>query len=78
MGIATDEDSPVGHFTLDPADRLECELRRRPQYKLGFAVRPCTMRQTGTFAGNGHGSTEFLAPRYSFRMNLRLALEVLR
>nr|WP_281407774.1 DUF4158 domain-containing protein [Mesorhizobium sp. M2E.F.Ca.ET.209.01.1.1] len=78
VGIATDEDSPIGHFTLDPADRLECELRRRPQNKLGFAVQPCTMRQTGTFAGNGHGSTEFLAPRYSFRMNLRLALEVLR
>jgi hypothetical protein len=43
----TDEDSLIRHFTLDPADRLECELRRRPQNKLGFAVQLCTMRQTG-------------------------------
>nr|WP_292633290.1 DUF4158 domain-containing protein [Mesorhizobium sp.] len=47
LGIATDEDSLIRHFTLDPADRLECELRRRPQNKLGFAVQLCTMRQTG-------------------------------
>lgn len=47
LAIATDEDSLIRHFTLDPADRLECELRRRPQNKLGFAVQLCTMRQTG-------------------------------
>lgn len=47
LGIATDEDNLIRHFTLDPADRLECELRRRPQNKLGFAVQLCTMRQTG-------------------------------
>ena len=47
LGIAADEDSLIRHFTLDPADRLECELRRRPQNKLGFAVQLCTMRQTG-------------------------------
>lgn len=47
LGIATDEDSLIRHVTLDPADRLECELRRRPQNKLGFAVQLCTMRQTG-------------------------------
>ncbi|RUW90283.1 DUF4158 domain-containing protein [Mesorhizobium sp. M7A.F.Ca.US.011.01.1.1] len=45
--MVTDEDSLIRHFTLDPADRLECELRRRPQNKLGFAVHLCTMRQTG-------------------------------
>lgn len=47
LGIATGEDSLIRHFTLGPADRLECELRRRPQNKLGFAVQLCTMRQTG-------------------------------
>ena len=47
FGVPTDEDSLIRHFTLDPADRLECELRRRPQNKLGFAVQLCTMRQTG-------------------------------
>ncbi|RUW60502.1 DUF4158 domain-containing protein [Mesorhizobium sp. M4B.F.Ca.ET.049.02.1.2] len=47
LGIATDEDSLIRHFTLDPADRLECELRRRPQNKLGFAMQLCTMCQTG-------------------------------
>jgi len=47
LGVATDDDSLIRHFTLDPADRLECELRRRPQNKLGFAVQLCTMRQTG-------------------------------
>lgn len=47
LGIAADDDSLIRHFTLDPADRLECELRRRPQNKLGFAVQLCTMRQTG-------------------------------
>lgn len=47
LGIATEEDRLIRHFTLDPADRLECELRRRPQDKLGFAFQLCTMRQTG-------------------------------
>lgn len=51
LGIATDEDNLIRHFTLDPADRLECELRRRPQNKLGFAVQLCTMRQTGRILG---------------------------
>ncbi|WP_188131490.1 DUF4158 domain-containing protein [Mesorhizobium sp. NFR06] len=51
LGIATDEDSLIRHFTLDPADRLECELRRRPQNKLGFAVQLCTMPQTAALAG---------------------------
>ncbi|CAA9267327.1 MAG: Mobile element protein [uncultured Chloroflexia bacterium] len=47
LGIATDEDSLIRHFTLDPADRLECELRRRLHNKLGFAVQLCILRQTG-------------------------------
>lgn len=47
LGISADEDSLIRHFTLEPADRLECELRRRPQNKLGFALQLCTMRQTG-------------------------------
>lgn len=47
LGIAVDEDNLIRHFTLETADRLECELRRRPQNKLGFAVQLCTMRQTG-------------------------------
>lgn len=47
LGIATDEDSLIRHFTLDPADRLECELRRRPHNKLGFAVQLCILRETG-------------------------------
>ncbi|RUZ77955.1 DUF4158 domain-containing protein, partial [Mesorhizobium sp. M7A.F.Ca.US.006.01.1.1] len=47
LGIAVDEDNLIRHFTLESADRLECELRRRPQNKLGFAVQLCTVRQTG-------------------------------
>jgi len=47
LGIAVDEDSLIRHFTLESADRVECELRRRPQNKLGFAVQLCTMRRTG-------------------------------
>jgi hypothetical protein len=27
LGLATDEDSLIRHYTLDPADRLECEVR---------------------------------------------------
>ena len=51
LGIATDEDSLIRHFTLDPADRLECELRRRPQNKLGVAVQLCTMRDGAALVG---------------------------
>jgi hypothetical protein len=47
LGIAADEDNLIRHFTLDPTDRLECQLRRRPHNKLGFAVQLCIMRQMG-------------------------------
>lgn len=47
LGLATDEDSLIHHYTLDAADRLECELRRRPHNKLGFAIQLCIIRQTG-------------------------------
>lgn len=51
LGLATDEDSLIRHYTLDAADRLECELRRRPHNKLGFAIQLCVMRQTGRLLG---------------------------
>lgn len=47
LGLATDEDSLIRHYTLDARDRLECELRRRSHNKLGFAVQLCVIRQTG-------------------------------
>ena len=47
LGLATDEDSLIRHYTIDAADRLECELRRRPHNKLGFAIQLCVIRQTG-------------------------------
>lgn len=50
-GLAMDEDSLIRHYTLDAADRLECELRRRPHNKLGFAIQLCVMRQTGRLLG---------------------------
>ncbi|WP_434083254.1 DUF4158 domain-containing protein, partial [Escherichia coli] len=36
---------------MDAADRLECELRRRPHNKLGFAIQLCVIRQTGRLLG---------------------------
>ncbi|TIU08637.1 MAG: DUF4158 domain-containing protein [Mesorhizobium sp.] len=53
LGIATDEDRIVLSVTLpwNPADRLECELRRRPQNKLGFAIQLCIIRHTGRLLG---------------------------
>ncbi|PRA79323.1 DDE transposase, partial [Ochrobactrum sp. MYb29] len=51
LGLALDEDSLIRHYTLDAADRLECELRRRPHNKLGFAIQLCVMRQTGRLLG---------------------------
>ncbi|MGH6760525.1 MAG: DUF4158 domain-containing protein [Phyllobacterium sp.] len=38
LGLEMDEDSLIRHYTLDATDRLECELRRRPHNKLGFAI----------------------------------------
>lgn len=51
LDMATDEDSLIRHYTIDAADRLECELRRRPHNKLGFAVHLCVIRQTGRLLG---------------------------
>lgn len=51
FGLATDEDNLIRHYTLDAADRLECEMRRRPHNKLGFAVQLCVMRQAGRLLG---------------------------
>ncbi|MFJ1311881.1 Tn3 family transposase [Agrobacterium sp. P15N1-A] len=51
LGLTIDEDSLIRYYTLDAADRLECELRRRPHNKLGFAVQLCVMRQTGRLLG---------------------------
>lgn len=51
LNPATDEDSLIRHYTLDAADRLECELRRRPHNKLGFAVHLGVIRQTGRLLG---------------------------
>lgn len=56
LSLATDEDNLVRHYTLDAADRLECELRRRPHNKLGFAVQLCVMRQTGRLLGENEES----------------------
>lgn len=47
LGLATDEDGLIRHYTLDASDRLECELRRRAHNKLGFAIQLCVIRQTG-------------------------------
>jgi TnpA family transposase len=49
LGLPTDEDSLIRHYTLDPADRLECEVRRRPHNKLGFAIQLCIIRHRGRF-----------------------------
>ncbi|QCL98062.1 Tn3 family transposase [Agrobacterium tumefaciens] len=51
LGLATDEDNLIRIYTLDATDRLECELRRRPHNKLGFAIQLCVMRQTGRLLG---------------------------
>ncbi|MAM10322.1 MAG: DDE transposase [Rhizobiaceae bacterium] len=51
LGPAADEDKLIRYYTLDAADRLECELRRRPHNKLGFAVQLCAIRQTGRLLG---------------------------
>lgn len=51
LGLAVDEDSLIRHYTLDAADRLECELRRRAHNQLGFAVQLCVIRQTGRLLG---------------------------
>ena len=44
-------DGLIRHYTIDAADRLECELRRRPHNKLGFAIQLCVIRQTGRLLG---------------------------
>ena len=51
FGLAADEDSLLRHYTLDPTDRLECEVRRRPHNKLGFAIQLCVIRHTGRLLG---------------------------
>ena len=51
FGLATDEDSLIRHYTLDAANRLECELRRRSHNKLGFAIQLCVIRHTGRLLG---------------------------
>ncbi|RWC37941.1 MAG: DUF4158 domain-containing protein [Mesorhizobium sp.] len=51
FGLPADEDSLLRHYTLDPIDRLECEVRRRPHNKLGFGVQLCVMRHTGRLLG---------------------------
>lgn len=51
LGLALDEDNLIRHYTIDAADRLECELRRRPHNKLGFAIQLCIIRQTGRLLG---------------------------
>ena len=44
VGIPTDEDSLIRHYSLSPADRLEIEVRRREHNRLGFALQLCLMR----------------------------------
>ena len=51
LGLVTDEECLIQHYALDAADRLECELRRRPHNKLGFAIQLGVMRQTGRLLG---------------------------
>lgn len=51
LNPTTDEGSLIRYYTLDAADRLECELRRRPHNKLGFAVHLGVIRQTGRLLG---------------------------
>lgn len=47
VGIPTDEDSLIRHYSLSPADRLEIEVRRREHNRLGFALQLCLMRYPG-------------------------------
>jgi hypothetical protein len=47
LGLATDEDGLIRHYTLDVSDHLECQLRRRAHNRLGFAIQLCVKRQTG-------------------------------
>jgi hypothetical protein len=47
VDIPVDEDSLIRHYSLSLADRLEIELRRRNQNRLGFAIQLCLMRYPG-------------------------------
>ena len=47
VGIPTDEDSLIRHYSLSQADRLEIEVRRREHNRLGFALQLCLMRYPG-------------------------------
>ncbi|WP_206631300.1 MULTISPECIES: DUF4158 domain-containing protein [unclassified Mesorhizobium] len=51
FGFPSDEDNLLRHYTLDPIDRLQCEVRRRAHNKLGFAIQLCVMRHTGRLLG---------------------------
>ncbi|TIP78017.1 MAG: DUF4158 domain-containing protein, partial [Mesorhizobium sp.] len=51
FGIPDDEESLIRHYTLNPSDRLEADVRRRPHNKLGFAVQLCVMRYPGRLLG---------------------------
>lgn len=45
--IPIDEDSLIRHYSLEPADLLEIQLRRREHNQLGFAIQLCLMRYPG-------------------------------
>ena len=49
--IPVDEDSLIRHYSLSPADRLEIEVRRRYDNRLGFAIQLCLMRYPGRVLG---------------------------
>ena len=47
LGVPTDEDSLIRHYTLSAADLLEIAVRRRRHNRLGFAIQLCLMRYPG-------------------------------
>ncbi|WP_307959527.1 DUF4158 domain-containing protein [Sinorhizobium medicae] len=51
LGLAAAGDNLFRYYTLDTADRLECERSRRSHNKLGIAIQLCVIRQTGRLFG---------------------------
>ena len=62
VGIPTDEDSLIRHYSLSPADRLEIEVRRREHNRLGFALQLCLMGVGSGWGRNDTLSRCFLGP----------------
>ncbi|MEI9981792.1 MAG: DUF4158 domain-containing protein [Aliidongia sp.] len=58
LGVPSDEESLIRHYTLSPQDRFEALARRRPHNQLGFAVQLCLMRHPGRMLASGERPPE--------------------